>query len=108
MPAHRGRRGRGEVRHVFADSAGSAPTSWPWSPDPTAWTDEYTDDGTIPLGIYCRASLAEHMDAERLFTETKQGFGFYHRASACATRSTSTTSASFPSSTPERWRTPAA
>ncbi|WP_137723842.1 aminopeptidase N [Prescottella subtropica] len=44
------------------------------------WTDAYTDEhGTIPLGIYCRASLAEHMDAERLFTETKQGFGFYHR-----------------------------
>ncbi|WP_309113824.1 aminopeptidase N [Saccharothrix sp.] len=45
------------------------------------WRDEYTDgDTTIPLGIYCRASLAEHMDADRLFTETKQGFGFYHQA----------------------------
>ncbi|WP_433194240.1 aminopeptidase N [Nocardia sp. CA-107356] len=44
------------------------------------WTDAYTDDhGSIPLGIYCRASLAEHMDAERLFSETKQGFGFYHK-----------------------------
>ncbi|WP_328391659.1 aminopeptidase N [Nocardia sp. NBC_00416] len=44
------------------------------------WTDSYTDDhGTIPLGIYCRASLAEFMDADRLFTETKQGFGFYHK-----------------------------
>ncbi|MFG1784649.1 aminopeptidase N [Rhodococcus oryzae] len=44
------------------------------------WTDTYTDEhGHIPLGIYCRSSLAEHMDAERLFTETKQGFGFYHR-----------------------------
>ncbi|NKY34804.1 aminopeptidase N [Nocardia speluncae] len=43
------------------------------------WTDTYTDDhSSIPLGIYCRASLAEFMDAERLFTETKQGFGFYH------------------------------
>ena len=43
------------------------------------WHDEYADEHrTIPLGIYCRASLAEHMDAERLFTETKQGFGFYH------------------------------
>ncbi|WP_407445606.1 aminopeptidase N [Rhodococcus sp. (in: high G+C Gram-positive bacteria)] len=43
------------------------------------WTDEYSDaHGTIPLSLYCRASLAEHMDAERLFTETKQGFGFYH------------------------------
>ncbi|MGI5220951.1 aminopeptidase N [Nocardia sp. CA-290969] len=44
------------------------------------WTDTYTDDhGSIPLGIYCRASLAEFMDADRLFTETKQGFGFYHK-----------------------------
>ncbi|WP_204081261.1 aminopeptidase N [Mycobacterium riyadhense] len=45
-----------------------------------AWNDTYRDEhGEIPLGIYCRASLAEHMDADRLFTETKQGFGFYHK-----------------------------
>ncbi len=44
------------------------------------WTDTYTDDhGTIPLGLYCRATLAEHMDSERLFAETKQGFAFYHQ-----------------------------
>ena len=44
------------------------------------WTDQYVDEhGAIDLGIYCRASLAEHMDADRLFTETKQGFGFYHK-----------------------------
>ena len=44
------------------------------------WDDVYTDDhGDIPLGLFCRSSLAEFMDAERLFTETKQGFGFYHR-----------------------------
>jgi aminopeptidase N len=44
------------------------------------WDDSYTDDyGEIPLGIFCRKSLADFMDAERLFTETKQGFGFYHR-----------------------------
>lgn len=44
------------------------------------WKDSYTDEhGEIPLGIYCRASLAQHMDAERLFTQTKQGFGFYHK-----------------------------
>jgi aminopeptidase N len=43
------------------------------------WDDVYSDGhGEIPLGIFCRASLAEFMDAERLFTETKQGFGFYH------------------------------
>jgi aminopeptidase N len=43
------------------------------------WDDVYSDDhGDIPLGIFCRGSLGEFMDAERLFTETKQGFGFYH------------------------------
>ncbi|ALG84468.1 aminopeptidase N [Gordonia phthalatica] len=45
------------------------------------WSDEYSDEhGTIPLRLFCRASLAEFMDADRLFTETKQGFGFYHEA----------------------------
>jgi aminopeptidase N len=44
------------------------------------WDDAYSDEhGTIPLGLYCRASLAQHMDAERLFMQTKQGFGFYHK-----------------------------
>jgi len=32
----------------------------------------------IPLGLYCRASLLEHLDAEQLFAVTKQGFDFYH------------------------------
>jgi aminopeptidase N len=45
----------------------------------TRWLDVYADEhGEISLGIYCRTSLAEYMDAERLFTETKQGFAFYH------------------------------
>jgi aminopeptidase N len=44
------------------------------------WDDTYSDEyGEIPLGIFCRATLAEFMDADRLFTETKQGFGFYHK-----------------------------
>ncbi|OBH36583.1 aminopeptidase N [Mycobacterium intracellulare] len=44
------------------------------------WKDAYRDEhGEIPLGIYCRSSLAPYMDAERLFTQTKQGFGFYHK-----------------------------
>ncbi|ALC06577.1 Aminopeptidase N [Corynebacterium deserti GIMN1.010] len=34
---------------------------------------------TVPLGLYCRRSLAKDLDAERLFTETKQGFDWYHR-----------------------------
>ena len=44
------------------------------------WRDVYRDaHGEIPLGLFCRASLEPYMDAERLFTETKQGFDFYHR-----------------------------
>jgi aminopeptidase N len=46
----------------------------------TRWDDIYIDEhGEIPLGIFCRATLAEFMDANRLFTQTKQGFGFYHK-----------------------------
>nr|WP_204262160.1 aminopeptidase N [Blastococcus saxobsidens] len=33
----------------------------------------------IPLGLYCRASLAEFLDPEEIFRVTKQGFDFYHR-----------------------------
>ncbi len=33
----------------------------------------------IPLGLYCRASLVQHLDAEELFLVTKQGFDFFHR-----------------------------
>ena len=44
------------------------------------WHDTYSDEhGEIPLSIFCRATLAEYMDDERLFTETKEGFGFYHK-----------------------------
>ena len=37
--------------------------------------DTYED---IELGIYCRRPLAQYLDAERIFNETKQGFAFYH------------------------------
>ena len=44
------------------------------------WDDVYSDEhGEIALGIFCRATLADFMDADRLFTQTKQGFGFYHK-----------------------------
>jgi aminopeptidase N len=33
----------------------------------------------IPLGIYCRASLAQYLDPDELFRVTKQGFDFFHR-----------------------------
>jgi aminopeptidase N len=34
----------------------------------------------IDLGVYCRASLAEHLDAEEILLITKQGFDWFHRA----------------------------
>ena len=42
-------------------------------------TDEYKGEKTIPLGIYCRKSLAEFLDAEEFFLLTKQGFAFYEK-----------------------------
>ncbi|MBB4904593.1 aminopeptidase N [Actinophytocola algeriensis] len=70
----------GAVRHVFETTERMSTYVTALVAGPYAeWRDEYSDEHTtIPLGIYCRASLAEHMDAERLFTETKQGFDFYH------------------------------
>lgn len=38
-----------------------------------------SDGREIPLGVYCRASLAEHLDAESVFTTTRQGFGFFEQ-----------------------------
>ncbi|MFD7841334.1 aminopeptidase N [Nocardia sp. NPDC059764] len=68
------------VRHTFATTPRMSTYLVALIAGPYAkWTDSYQDShGEIPLGIYCRASLATFMDHERLFTETKQGFGFYH------------------------------
>ena len=33
--------------------------------------------GAIPLAVYCRQSLAKHMDPEEFFTVTKQGLTFF-------------------------------
>lgn len=41
--------------------------------------DELTSSSgkTIPLGVFCRKSLFEFMDAEYIFEKTKQGFEFF-------------------------------
>ncbi len=37
-------------------------------------------DGTqIPLGLYCRASLAQYLDPEEILEITKQGFAFFEK-----------------------------
>ncbi|MFV2173460.1 aminopeptidase N [Actinomadura sp. LOL_016] len=43
--------------------------------------DEYRRaDGTVvPLGVYCRESLAEHLDAPAIVDVTRQGFEYFER-----------------------------
>ena len=36
------------------------------------------DGRSVPLGIYCRPSLAEHLDADAIFEVTRQGFDWFH------------------------------
>ncbi|MDQ1726847.1 MAG: aminopeptidase, partial [Frankiaceae bacterium] len=40
----------------------------------------HDDHDGIPLGVYCRRSLAEHLDAGPVFEVTKQGFDYFHEA----------------------------
>ncbi len=74
-----------------AESSGGPAKRWHFPPTPVMSTyitavaagpyhvvrDNYED---IPLGIYCRQSLARYLDDDELFEVTKQGFGFYHQA----------------------------
>ncbi len=41
--------------------------------------DEYVGMKKIPMGIYCRKSLFQHLDAEEIFKVTKQGFEYFER-----------------------------
>jgi aminopeptidase N len=43
--------------------------------------DEYRreDGSVIPLGVYCRASLAEHLDADAIVEVTRDGFAFFEK-----------------------------
>lgn len=37
----------------------------------------YVGQKTVPLGLYCRKSLSEYLDAEELFDITRKGFAFF-------------------------------
>ncbi|TQJ51452.1 aminopeptidase N [Phycicoccus sp. SLBN-51] len=36
-----------------------------------------TRKGTVPLGIFCRKSMLQHLDADNIFDCTKRGFAFF-------------------------------
>ncbi len=38
------------------------------------------DGREIPLGVFCRASLAEHLDADEIMDITRAGFAFFEKA----------------------------
>ena len=43
--------------------------------------DSYSGEyGEIPLGVFCRQSLVEHLDSDDIVLVTKQGFEFFERA----------------------------
>ncbi len=41
-----------------------------------------TEHDGIPLGLYCRQSLAQYLDQDEIFEVTRQGFDFFHQAFA--------------------------
>ena len=42
----------------------------------------HAPSGDIPAALYCRRSLAEHLDADRIWDVTEQGFGVFERGFA--------------------------
>jgi aminopeptidase N len=75
---------------VTEQPAGGEPGTWTFAPTPRMSTYitaviagpyhvEHDEHDGIPLGIYCRGSLAQYLDAQDIFTVTKQGFDFFHR-----------------------------
>jgi aminopeptidase N len=44
------------------------------------WHVVRSEHDGIPLGIFCRQSLARYLDPDEIFEVTRQGFDFYHAA----------------------------
>jgi aminopeptidase N len=74
-----------------AEPAGQDSARWHFPPTPVLPTyitaiaagpyyEVTQEHDGIPLGIYCRRSLAEYLDQGEIFEISRQGFDFYHRA----------------------------
>jgi aminopeptidase N len=76
---------------VLSNGAGSRGEDGRWEFAPTAPISTYlavivggplhsvrTEHDGIPLGVHCRRSLAEHLDAEEIFDITRRSFDRYH------------------------------
>jgi aminopeptidase N len=73
------------------DPAGPGKARWHFQPTPVMSTyitaiaagpyhHVTTEHDGIPLGLYCRQSLAAYLDPDEIFEITRQGFDFYHQA----------------------------
>ncbi len=71
--------------------AGGGARSWQFPPTPLMatyithvsagpWHAVRSEHDGIPLGIFCRQSLARYLDPDEIFEVTRQGFDFYHAA----------------------------
>jgi aminopeptidase N len=83
------------ISNMAADGAGqpvaAGTTRWHFPPTPVLPTyitaiaagpyyEVTGEHDGIPLGLYCRQSLATYLDPDELFEITRQGFDFYQRA----------------------------
>ncbi|MCX5369876.1 aminopeptidase N [Streptomyces sp. NBC_00015] len=79
---------------VISNSPTPEPTDDVWAFEPTPRISSYItalivgpyhsvhsvyekDGQSVPLGIYCRPSLAEHLDSDAIFEVTRQGFEWF-------------------------------
>ncbi len=76
---------------VTAERSGDASARWHFSPTPVMsayvtavcagpYQQVLDSFEGIPLGVYCRRSLAEYLDPDEILEVTKKGFAFFHEA----------------------------
>ena len=76
---------------VAGEQAGPGIASWHFPPTPVMSTyithvsagpyhGVRSDHDGIPMGIFCRQSLASYLDPDEIFEVTRQGFDFFHAA----------------------------
>ncbi|GMA85782.1 hypothetical protein GCM10025868_10320 [Angustibacter aerolatus] len=53
--------------------------SWPARTSTSTASLTSSDGRTIPLGVYCRRSLGEHLDTDEIAQITTQGFEYFER-----------------------------
>ncbi len=84
------------VSNMAPDTGGGRPAEdgalvWHFPPTPLMstyithvsagpWHIVRSEHDGIPLGIFCRQSLARYLDPEEIFEVTRQGFDFFHQA----------------------------